>query len=131
MPARPEFRPRFLALLALAGLAACSSPLTETSYPVQDRVSFEGRTVLVRSRFDPVQRAWYTDVLPQRGAAEAIPREDAVRLVEQIWGPRVCDGAPLRLERRFYSLWDDPQAVLEYPTRGGWQVVADCGGGAI
>ncbi|MEO1602571.1 MAG: hypothetical protein AAFU49_19325 [Pseudomonadota bacterium] len=117
-----------IAVIALLGLGACSTPLTETSYPVQAVLDVDGRDVFVRSRFDPFQRSWYTEVLPRLGTDQAIGREDAVRVVEEVWGPELCEGLPLRVETRFYSIWADPEAVVEYPTRGGWQVVADCDG---
>lgn len=131
MPASPALFGRLALIGAVLGLAACSSPLTETSYPQQDTLSVEGRDYLVRSRFDPFQRAWYTDVLPRLGLSEAIGREEAVSLVTEVWGPQLCNGRGLEVERRFYSLWSDPDAVTEYPTRGGWQVVGDCGGGLL
>ncbi|MEM8959831.1 MAG: hypothetical protein AAGC86_18720 [Pseudomonadota bacterium] len=122
---------RLACLGAVVALAACSAPLTESSYPEQDILSVDGRDYLVRSRFDPIQRSWYTDVLPRLGPAEAIEREAAVALVTETWGPRVCDGEALVVERRFYSVLGEEEAVTEYPTRGGWQVVADCGGGIL
>ncbi|MEM9147568.1 MAG: hypothetical protein AAGC57_15380 [Pseudomonadota bacterium] len=109
-------------------LGACNAPLTETSYPEQDVLSVEGEDYLVRSRFDPIQRAWYTDVLPVLGPQAAMEKEDAVRLVEEVWGPRVCEGEPLRVENRIYSVLGEAEAVTQYTTRGGWQIIADCNG---
>ena len=116
-----------LALAALGLLAACDPPLQEL-YP-QERalLSIEGRDYVLRGQFDPFQRAYYTEVLPLHGPMDALAREEAIRLVEEGFGARLCgEGRRLRVADGVWGFVTDPQPVTEFESRGGWQIVARC-----
>ncbi len=115
-----------LAALLAAGLAAgCDRPFSGVSEQTRAVLTVDGREVEVRSRFDPFQRAYYTDVLPLLGPMEAVSEDEAVRIVTETWGPRLCDGAPMRVGKP-WGIVTTPAALTPYETRGGWQVVAAC-----
>ncbi len=117
---------RGAALAALLTGGACSLPTEAISPPEGTTLFVDGREVILRARYDPFQFAYYTEVIPLRGRMDAIPREEAIRIVEEEFGPQVCGGGPLAVSGGAWGVIAPAEAVHEYPTRGGWQILASC-----
>ncbi len=117
--------PCLVAVLATGLVAACERPGERISEQTRAILSIDGRDVELRSRFDPFQRAYYTDVLPVLGPDAAVTEDEAVRIVTETWGPELCDGAPMEVSKP-WGIVTTPVALTPYETRGGWQVVATC-----
>ncbi|MGF1445165.1 MAG: hypothetical protein ACFBRM_03080 [Pikeienuella sp.] len=130
MTRSPALRASWRVALCLAGLAlasGCTQP-PEDPYPLAQGTVYRtgGVDVLLRAKYDIVQVAYFVDVLPLLGPLEPVDRDAAVRLVEEEFGPTVCNGQPLKVERAPWGVVAPVDAVAAYESRGGWQIVAEC-----
>ena len=120
-----------LALLAAGTLAACDPPLEELSDARAFVVEAEQGDVYVRSRYDALQGAWYTTMVPVLGPEVAIGRVEAIRLIEGEVGERICEDGTMRYAASGpWGLTGDliapTSAMIPLESRGGWQIFGRC-----
>ena len=117
---------RALPLIAVM-LAACS-PLPDELWPAETHTFQEGeRTILVRARWDPLERGWFTRLrVPNGGRLEPDDRAAVFDLVQNKLGPKICDGQPLEVEPEKIWSGHDATTIRYLPVNGEWQLVGTC-----
>lgn len=120
-----------LMLATAFALAACDPPLEELADKRRFVATAEGRDIFVDSRYDALQGAWYTSLVPVLGLTQALGPQEAIRALEGEIGTRICDGGRMEhAEGGPWSLTGDlvapTGAAIQLQSLGGWQVIGRC-----